>query len=67
VCDVPIQTAKFQEHGKLVAVGARDGSTTLIELSDGMSKMQKNEKNIFSAVSTSRDVGRRLTELDAGS
>jgi dynein intermediate chain 2 len=47
VCEGPIQSTKLQDHGKLLAAGARDGSTTLIELSDNLSKIQNNEKIIF--------------------
>jgi dynein intermediate chain 2 len=50
VCNSPIQSVKVQEHGKIVAVGARDGSTTLVELSDSLSKIQNNEKVTFSQV-----------------
>jgi dynein intermediate chain 2, axonemal len=44
----PLHSVKVQEHGKLVAISARDGSMTLLELSDGLSKIQNNEKKIFS-------------------
>ncbi|KAJ3091761.1 Dynein intermediate chain 2, axonemal [Quaeritorhiza haematococci] len=48
VCSAPIHCIKVQEHGKLMAVTARDGSTTLLELSEGLSRMQTGEKAIFS-------------------
>jgi dynein intermediate chain 2 len=45
-----LHSIKAQEHGKLVAASARDGSMTLFELSEGLSKLQNNEKKIFSEV-----------------
>ena len=50
VCNSPIHAIKVQDHGKLIAVGAQDGSTTILELSDSLSKLQNNEKSIFSQV-----------------
>ncbi|KAI9326661.1 WD40-repeat-containing domain protein [Zopfochytrium polystomum] len=48
VCNSPIHSIKVQEHGRLVAATARDGSTTVMELSDGLARLQNNEKAIFS-------------------
>lgn len=50
VCNAPINTLKIQERGSMFAVGARDGSVTLLELSEGLVKQQKDEKPRFSAV-----------------
>ena len=46
----PIHSVKAQEHGKFLAASSRDGSMTLFELSEGLSKLQNNEKKIFSEV-----------------
>jgi dynein intermediate chain 2, axonemal len=46
----PLHSIKPQERGKLLASSARDGSVTLFELSDSLSKPQNNEKKIFSEV-----------------
>jgi len=46
----PLHSIKAQEHGKLLAASARDGSVTLLELSESLSKLQNNEKKIFSEV-----------------
>jgi len=51
VCNAPIHTIQAQEQGKMLAVGARDGTTTLLGLSDGLVNIQNNEKKIFSEVS----------------
>ncbi|KAI8915968.1 WD40-repeat-containing domain protein [Gorgonomyces haynaldii] len=48
VASSPIHSIKAQEHGKILAAAARDGSTTIFSLSDGLSKIQQNEKKIFS-------------------
>ncbi|KAL2916816.1 hypothetical protein HK105_203595 [Polyrhizophydium stewartii] len=48
VCNSPIHCIKAQEHGKILATAARDGSTTIFELSEGLSRLQNNEKSIFS-------------------
>ncbi|KAI9199587.1 WD40-repeat-containing domain protein [Polychytrium aggregatum] len=48
VCSAPIHCIKAQDHGRLLAASARNGTTTLLELSDGLAKIQPNEKSIFS-------------------
>jgi dynein intermediate chain 2 len=45
-----IHSVKVQDHGKLLASSAKDGSVTIFELSAGLSQLQKNEKKIFSEV-----------------
>lgn len=50
VCSAPLQSVRIHDHGKLVAAGARDGSLTVLELSEGLSKLQNNEKNAFGAM-----------------
>ncbi|KAJ3016496.1 UNVERIFIED_CONTAM: Dynein intermediate chain 2, axonemal [Siphonaria sp. JEL0065] len=48
VCQAPLHSIKVQDHGKLIAATARDGTTTILEVSDGLSKIQNNEKSVFS-------------------
>ncbi|RKP21569.1 WD40 repeat-like protein [Rozella allomycis CSF55] len=48
VCDSPIQCIRIQDRGSMIAVGSRDGTTSLLEISSGISKIQRDEKNIFS-------------------
>ena len=50
VCNSPLHCVKVQEHGKLIAATARDGSTTILEVSDSLARIQKDEKSIFSQV-----------------
>ena len=52
MCDVPLHSLRVQEHGRLVACGSKDGTTTLLELSEGLYTLQRNEKNLVTAVST---------------
>ena len=58
MCDVPLHSLRVQEHGRLVACGSKDGTTTLLELSEGLYTLQRNEKNLVTAVSiyTNRNV-----------
>ncbi|XP_059149327.1 dynein intermediate chain 3, ciliary-like isoform X2 [Physella acuta] len=46
VCDVPLYSLRVQESGKLIATGSQDGTTTLLELSEGLYTMGRNEKNL---------------------
>ncbi|GBG59136.1 hypothetical protein CBR_g32153 [Chara braunii] len=42
--DIGLTSLNIQESGKLLAVGAADGSTTLLDFCDGLVVMQPNEK-----------------------
>ncbi|KAI9138568.1 WD40-repeat-containing domain protein [Paraphysoderma sedebokerense] len=44
----PIHSLRIQDGGSILAAGARDGSTTLLELSNGLSRMQRDEKLTYS-------------------
>ncbi|KAG4098935.1 WD40-repeat-containing domain protein [Neocallimastix lanati (nom. inval.)] len=48
VCNAPIHTIQAQDQGKMLAVGARDGTTTLLGLSESLINIQNNEKKVFS-------------------
>lgn len=50
VSDLPLQSLRVEDSGKYVAAGDRDGSVTILELSDGLSVAQRNEKQYVSAV-----------------
>eukprot|EP01006_Ploeotia_vitrea_P024733 TRINITY_DN57536_c0_g1_i1.p1 TRINITY_DN57536_c0_g1~~TRINITY_DN57536_c0_g1_i1.p1 ORF type:complete len:596 (-),score=63.12 TRINITY_DN57536_c0_g1_i1:221-2008(-) len=47
VADYALHTLKVQQEGRLVAVGAVDGSANLLELSSGLSEIAREEKNII--------------------
>eukprot|EP00164_Ancoracysta_twista_P002327 GFYU01003075.1.p1 GENE.GFYU01003075.1~~GFYU01003075.1.p1 ORF type:complete len:570 (+),score=204.31 GFYU01003075.1:231-1940(+) len=44
VCDSGLHSIRVESQGKYVATGGMDGSTTLLEICDGLSVMQQNEK-----------------------
>jgi len=50
VCDEPLHSLRVQEQAKLIACGSHSGTTTLLELSDGLSLLQRNEKNLITAM-----------------
>ena len=50
VCDEALHCLRVQEHGRLIATGSQSGTITLLELSDNLSLLQKNEKNLVSSV-----------------
>lgn len=52
VCDEELHSVRVQEQGRLVACGSHSGTTTLLELSDGLHTLQRNEKNLVTNVST---------------
>ena len=42
----------MQDQGRLIATGSNSGTTTLLELSDGLCTLQRNEKALVTAVRT---------------
>jgi hypothetical protein len=51
VCDDPLHSLKIQEHGRLVVTGSQSGTLTLLELSDNLCTLQRNEKALVTTVS----------------
>ena len=52
VCDESLNALRVQENGRLVACGSHSGTVTLLELSDGLCSIQRNEKASVTAVRT---------------
>ena len=50
MCDEPLHSLRVQEQGRLVACGSHSGTTTLLELSDSLFGLQRNEKNLVTLV-----------------
>ena len=50
VCDEPLHSIRVHDQGHLVAAGSQNGMTTLLDLCSGLSSMERNEKNIVSAI-----------------
>lgn len=48
VCDEALHSLRVQDNGRIIACGSHTGTTTLLELSEGLWNMQKNEKNLVS-------------------
>lgn len=50
VTDKPLTAVGSASTGKIVAVGAADGTTTILELCESLCVMQQNEKQVISQV-----------------
>lgn len=51
VCDEALNSLRIQDQGRLVACGSHAGTVTLLELSDGLCNIQRNEKSSVNLVS----------------
>nr|XP_054112417.1 dynein axonemal intermediate chain 2 isoform X2 [Callithrix jacchus] len=49
VCDEALFCLRVQDNGCLIACGSQLGTTTLLEVSSGLSTLQRNERNIASS------------------
>ena len=50
VSKAPLTALRLQENGRIAAVGAADGSTSVLRLSDSLAEMQPNEKYAVTSV-----------------
>ncbi|XP_023418650.1 dynein axonemal intermediate chain 2 isoform X3 [Cavia porcellus] len=50
VCDEALFCLRVQDNGCLIACGSQNGTTTLLEVSSGLSTLQRNERNIASSM-----------------
>jgi dynein intermediate chain 2 len=50
VCDEPLQCLRVQEQGRLIATGSQSGTLTLLELSDNLCQLQRNEKALVTTM-----------------
>lgn len=50
VCDDPLFCLRVQDTGCLIACGSELGTTTLLEVSNSLSTLQRNERNIASSI-----------------
>lgn len=53
ITDQPLTSLEIMDTGRICAVGAADGSTTIVQFSDGLVDLQPNEKQALTSVSTS--------------
>lgn len=52
MCEDVLYSLRVQDSGRLLACGSRQGVATLLDMSPGLSSLQKNEKSLVSAVRT---------------
>ena len=57
MCDESLESIRVHEQGRLVAGGSYNGTVTLLELSDGLCTLQRNEKASMTAVCCNTIVG----------
>ena len=50
ICDEAVQCLRVHEHGRLAACGSQNGTLTLLELSDNLCTLQRNEKALVTMV-----------------
>lgn len=50
VCDEALFCLRVQDNGCFIACGSQLGTTTLLEVSNGLCTLQRNEKNTASSV-----------------
>ncbi|XP_035695576.1 dynein intermediate chain 3, ciliary-like [Branchiostoma floridae] len=50
VCDEALHSVRVQDNGRWLACGSHSGTTTLLELSDGLCVMPRNEKVLVTAM-----------------
>ncbi|NXN14476.1 DNAI2 protein, partial [Indicator maculatus] len=50
VCDEPLSSLRLQDSGRVIACGSKLGTVTLLEISSGLCTLQRNEKNLATAM-----------------
>nr|KAF6415514.1 dynein axonemal intermediate chain 2 [Molossus molossus] len=50
VCDEALSCLRVQDNGCFIACGSQLGTTTLLEVSQGLCSLQRNEKNMASSI-----------------
>ncbi|CAM9437147.1 unnamed protein product [Lampetra fluviatilis] len=50
VSDEPLHSLRIQDNGRFLACGSQNGTATLLELSSGLSSLQRNEKALITAM-----------------
>jgi hypothetical protein len=51
ICDEAVQCLRVHDQGRLAACGSQNGTLTLLELSDNLCTLQRNEKALVTMVS----------------
>ncbi|XP_056153620.1 dynein axonemal intermediate chain 2 [Lampris incognitus] len=50
VCDEALYSLRVQDNGRFLACGSQQGTATLLEISPGLSTLQRNEKSLVAAM-----------------
>nr|XP_023960407.1 dynein axonemal intermediate chain 2 isoform X2 [Chrysemys picta bellii] len=50
VCDEPLFSLRLQDNGRFIGCGSKLGTVTLLEVSSGLCTLQRNEKNLATAM-----------------
>lgn len=50
ICDESLDCLRVHEQGRLIACGSHSGTITLLELSDNLCTLQRNEKALVTAM-----------------
>uniref|UniRef100_A0A674JT24 Dynein axonemal intermediate chain 2 n=1 Tax=Terrapene triunguis TaxID=2587831 RepID=A0A674JT24_9SAUR len=50
VCDEPLFSLRLQDNGRFIGCGSKLGTVTLLEVSSGLCTLQRNEKNVATAM-----------------
>ena len=50
VSKAALTAVRLQDNGRMMAVAAADGSTSVLRVSAGLTDIQPNEKSVFSSV-----------------
>lgn len=52
VCDEALYSLRVQDNGRFLVCGSHQGVATLLDMSSGLTTLQRNEKSLVSAVRT---------------
>lgn len=52
VCDEALYSLRVQDNGRFLVCGSQQGVATLLDMSSGLTTLQRNEKSLVSAVRT---------------
>ncbi len=60
--DQPLTSLRVMDSGRIAAVGSADGTTTIVQFSDGLVDLQPNEKQALTSVSCCCTLKKKATK-----